>query len=282
MNFFKRTYKSITDFNSYKEFYLEPIGRSFLYLIKLSLIFCVILSFVLTCKYIIPAGEFLKEEFPSFKYQNNELIAEEQVYMDGDFGLFIVDSNVTLDNNNYSEEISSYENYYMFFKNAIIMKLDIFNSDGVEITYNYNELFSNDFSLEDNREQLNGKFYLYIYLTFIPLIFILYVLKTGFNILVLVTIIYLTRRMLQINLNYSNILNIAIYGYTLPLILELICILLKIFADFTVYSYDTMIIIIGYIYTITALFNIRKELRKLNTDYEKYQTKVKEEKENKK
>lgn len=277
MKFFKRILKSITDFDAYKEFYLETVGKSIRYLLKICLIICVIISFVITCKFIMPLGEFLKDEFPNFKYQNDELISEEQIYMDADFGLFVIDTNVNLENDEYANELKSQEICYMFFKDAFIIK-----ADGMSITYNYKDLFTEEFSLEEDRDdQINAKLYLYVYFVLILILLSYYFIKALINILMLTIIIYITRRMLQINLSFSNIFNISIYGFTLPLVLELICTLLSILANFTVYNYDTMIIIIGYIYTLTALFNIRKGLNKLNIDYEEYQRKVNEEKENK-
>lgn len=274
MNFFKRFYKSITDFDSYQRFFLEPVGRAIKYLITLTFVISIVFSFIFTLKYVMPAGEFLKENCPEFVYTNGFLNASESIEITDDSMYFVVDSSKLVNDSEFSSNIEN--NSYIFLKDGFIMKIN-----NEKNSFLYKDILKSDFSSENIINGVNGKFYFNVYFALLFAYFIINFIRYMLYVFMITFIIYITRSMLQLKLNYSNVLAIGIYAFTLSIILDLVCILLKVFTGFNVYYYDIMLVIIGYIYTTTALYNIRKNINKLATDYAKFQKETKEEEKNK-
>lgn len=85
MNFLTRLLKSITDFKFYQEFQKESIGKAFLYLIKLTIIFgtvSMVNPMLLFDRGIDQAQVFFQEKIPYFVFENGELnVSGEQPFI---------------------------------------------------------------------------------------------------------------------------------------------------------------------------------------------------------
>ena len=249
-NFFKKAYNAITNFESYKEFYLEAGFKPISYLIKLSLILSLIISIFFVYKLSEEIKNFLFNEFPNFQYENGILNFEDTVNIEQDNNLFIIDTSI--------ESEQGLEKY----------------KESIELmTIPYSEIYEKNFSKENILNFYNSNKYTQIYflicLICFPIIFVVYLLKYLIYILILSLFGILSTRILRMNLNYGSIFNLCVYGYTLSFILEIVFYIIELFTGFHVYRFDMISLLIAYVYLITALRIIKNDFIKRQEEYAK-------------
>lgn len=269
-NFFKKVYNSITNFESYKEFYLEVISKPIVYLIKLSLILSLIVSIFFVYKLSEEIKNILVNELPNFEYKNGILNFEDTVNIEQEDNLFIIDTSLESDEaiNKYKETIGLYGNVAVFLKNKAIYK-----AEGMqEITIPYSEIYQKTFSKDYLLDLLNGnkkiKTYFVFCLAILPIMFIGYLIKFIIYILILSVFGIFSSYILRMELKYSNIFNICVYGYTLSFVLEIVFYIIQLFTDFHIYRSNLMSILIAFVYLITALRLIKNDFIKRQEEYD--------------
>ena len=300
MGFFKKMVKAITDFDYYAKLAPPKVGKSISYLIKLIALFAIVISIGITYKFYHTANqtfEYFKQDLPNFTSQNNELKFESQepIVLRNEE---IMPATVIIDTNAQTEEevekdkkdMEAYENGILFLKDKIIMKTA--GQTGYSV-YQYKELSEKyqigDFNKAQAVEYISNSGMTQIlgavYLMMVFYMFIIYIVSTLFDALILSMLGYLTTRMLGIRLRYGAIYNIAVYALTLPIILNAIYINVNALTGFTIKYFQIMYNLVSYIYMITVIFIIRSGMIKQKMEVMKLveeQKKLKEEMQNRK
>lgn len=270
-NFFKKAYNAITNFESYKEFYLEVGFKPIAYLIKLSLIVSFIFSLFFVYQLSDGIKKILLNELPNFEYEDGILNFADTVNIERDNNLFIVDTSMesTQGLEKYKETMNLYDNITIFFKDKAIYK-----AEGIEsMPIPYSEIYQRSFSRDDILSLFDGKqglqTFFILCLVIFPIMFIGYLIKALIYILILSVFGVFSIRILRMNLNYGSIFNLCVYGYTLSFILEIVFYIIELFTGFHVYRFDMISLLIAYVYLITALRIIKNDFIKRQEEYAK-------------
>jgi len=245
MKFFKKILKSITDFESYKGFHLESSKKSILYLLKLciltSLIFCTVIFI---------------------------LIYNHRILLDRDPIIFIVDINATEQEiSEYQEKANEYEVVYMILKDKYIYKNVLIEEN---VSNNEAESSTKEISMSNIKQEDIRAFSITMFIITVIIFGLASFIMQLIYILILSVFGVLSKNLLKLNLGYSSIFNITVYGFTLSILLELIFNIISIFTGFTISNLDTMMMAVGYVYVLTALITIRNNMLNMQLEYSKF------------
>lgn len=276
-SFFKEVIKSIKDFEKYPEFAGEKTSKSIIYIIKIVIIFSLIMSSIFIFKFHNIQKEILNtfnEKIEDVKYENEQMYIkskEERIDINNE-DFFIIKLIINTDDiddekeNKYKEELLNEKNAYVILKDKIIAKNVTNNTIQ---TYSYNELTKMGIESFDKNEIIDsfaGTTMVILY----TIIFLLIYLYIGVAIFVFVMVYALiisllgtiTSIILKIPLKYGAVLNIAIHGSTLSIILNLAYMIVNLFTGFNIKYFDMMYIAVMYIYVITAILMIKADFIK--------------------
>lgn len=295
--FFKKVWYSINKIEKYSELSAEGFGRAIKYLAILIIILAIISSAVTlyrTSSEIKNIAEYINEKSPELTYSNETLVVNsEEAIIDENtsFGKVIIDTNT-----NEEEKINQYINDIEEDENAIIILKDrlILKEIGLEGTtsYNYKELFGEMGITEFNKEDLVGyltgseimSLYFNLFLILFIYAFVIYIINTLFNIVIISIVGYLATVILKMKIRYVAVFNMAVYAITFPTILNMIYILINSFFRYTINYFDVMYILVASIYMMAAIFILKSEFNKKQGEVQKIvevEKQVKEEMEEK-
>ncbi len=250
---YKKIWYSITKFERYPEMATEGVGRAFLYLISLMIIFSI----------IVTAGMI---------YKFNTIIKTT-----------IVDTNEVNDETleKYKQEAFSGDTGIIVLKDRVMLK-----ADGQEVTYNYKDFFNkigiSDFNEEDFLEFVTSfistpQFNIAYFLIMLIYAFITYFLVTLMDVLVLSIFGMLTGYIAKIKIRYRAVFNMSVYAITISVILKLIYTLTNIFTNFEIKYFDLMYTAIAYICLTASIFMIKSDVIKQQIELIKIMKKKEEE-----
>ena len=98
-------------------------------------------------------------------------------------------------------------------------------------------------------------------MTFI-FIYIFNIVNVTFDILLLTLLGHVTTFFMKFRIRFAGMVKIVIHSLTLPIILNLVCIIIELFTSFKIKYFEVMYIGVAYIYIIAALSMIRVEIIK--------------------
>lgn len=164
-NFFKKLLMAIKDFDQYKEFAVENIGKVIKYLVLLMLLFSCIVSVGLTIRvnnWIGSAVNYIRNDMPDFRLENKELkvdSSEPIVIEDENSPLNIIIIN-TSDNeeeiNENIEKISIFGTGALILKDRVLLKTSISNTTSDLWTY-YGDMNISDLSKQELLDMYNTR-----------------------------------------------------------------------------------------------------------------------------
>lgn len=278
IGFFARIKKSIFNFEEYEKFIEEPIKKAFGYFFKLILIFSLLTTIALTYTVntnIQKIKTAIETEFPNFKVENNTLSIEEQdtfeyYFEDYDFQLIMSEAE-----ENYVK--NDYNNCLIMLKDKIIVKYSGYVG---EIEYNdigdiSKQTIENFFGTNEWKA-----LYLNVCLVIFLLNFILYTIIILLDIITLSILGLIVNILIKTKFKYQNILKIAIYAMTLPILLYLLYIIANTLFGTTIKFFQIAYSAISYIYLITVMLMMKAEAIKNTQELQRIleeQKKVKEE-----
>lgn len=292
MNFLERIKNAVTNFDEYKNFSEEKLSIAIKYLLKIILIFTIIVTIALALKIsdeVNKAIEIFKQEFPEFKFENNNLIIDKDntQFIKGDkFGVFgiIVDSQK--EELNDIDKSNDYQIVVGLLKNKIVIK----NIDNMQNTITYEQI-SQDYDLSNLNKQsiidvtssnLVTRIYVVIIIISLIYLFVAYFIQILMDVLLLSLIGFLLSKIIGVKFKYKSIFSMSVYSLTLSILLYLIYIVVNLFTGFKIVYFDIAYDAIAYIYIITAMLMIKSDLIKQQIEVgqiEKEQIKIREEKE---
>lgn len=290
--FFKKVWYSIFKLERYGEMSAEGLGRAFIYIIQLSLIFALVLG--LTTIYQINEKvqkgiTFLDEQVGNFNYNEGILKLEKDepvIAPSSTLGTIIIDTNIES-----QEDVNKYLNSLDTNMGIILLKDKLIIKGLAKdeiIDYEYSTLLGNvgitKFDKQDTIKFLNSNniwnFYVQIFIIVLPLCLIstvISVLITAFFLSVFGCIATLGAK---IKIRYVAIFNLTVYSLTLSMLLQALYVIVNVTTGFNIKYFQVMYIAVAAIYLIASIFLIKSEFIKKQMQELQNQQGIKE-KENK-
>ena len=276
--FFKRLKDAVFNFDEYRTFAEEKLSISIRYLFKLMLLFSLMITLFYTIKAtdtIKKAKNYIKNEMPDFKLEENTLIIEgENKKITAGFDQYIgIVVNSETQDIEQTEEINNYKRVIAFLKDKIVIK----DENGMQNVMTYNSLNeNNELGIKNKQDLINAlssNKMIPIYLIFIAIsiayIYITFTLQILLDIVLISLVGFILSRIIGIRIKYEKIFSISVYSLTLSIILYMIYVFSNLLLNFNIVYFDIAYRLIAYIYLITALFIIKADLIKQNMELTK-------------
>ena len=217
MGFSRQVKDSFTNFESYSEFAIQKRGKTFKYLVLLVTLTFLIggLRFVFDFK-VGAAGvrETVEQQVPEFRLENGELIVSgEQPIILGDDGHTVM----IIDTTGQTQEsvLNDYSEGVLVLRDRLITKQD----------YQQKEIMFADFKeISFNKENLIGLLPMLKWLLVLIAVFA-YIFKLVWvfiTVLILAAIGLILNSSEKSGLKFENLLNMAVYAFTLPWLIEML------------------------------------------------------------
>lgn len=275
--FFRKAYNSITKIEKYPDMAAQGTGKAFSYLCKIVAILAIVLCLGMmyqTHSLIQEGVTYLQNEFPNFSYKDgvldvdsqDKIVIEEQ---DSKVGRAIIDTKVDSEEtiNTYINEITEAGSGLIILKDKAILKNEAVV--GV-VEYNYKETLESmqitEFTKEDVINIANSTqiltLYASIFITIFIYSFIMYLLTTLSNVIMLSAFGYLATWIAKIRMRFVAIFNMSIYALTLSILLNMVYVAINIFVNFNIQYFQVMYIAVAAIYLVAAIFIIKSDFIK--------------------
>ena len=281
VNFFKKMWNSIVKIEKYPDMAAEGVPRAIKYLSQLVLIVSLVLSFgmLYQTNSIIGQGvEYLKSEFPDFSYKDGtlEVKSEEPIIIEEEnsiVGKVIIDTREDSEEeiNKYVSSIGENSSGIIVLKNkAIIKNMAVEGAIEYEYKQSFDQLQISEFTKQDVINYANSsevyKIYISVFITLIIYSFVMYFITTLWNAVMLSILGYITSLLTKIKMRYAAIFNMSCYALTLSILLNALYIAINTFVDFKVTYFQVMYISVAFIYLAAAIFIIKSEFIKKQTE----------------
>ena len=276
-NFFKKVWYSITKIEKYPDMASEGLGTAIGYLAKivvfLAIVLCLGMMFQ-TYGLIQEGVTYLQNEFPEFSYKDGILNVESENEMiisseDSVVGKTIIDTKTEEEQkvNQYINEVTEEGEGIIVLKDKVIIKDSAIVGT---ISYSYKETFEpmniTHFSKQDVINYANSSqivtLYVSIFLTIFIYAFIMYLLTTLSNAIMLSFFGYITTVLARIKIRYVAIFNMSAYALTLSTILNMLYIAVNIFIPFNMEYFQVMYVAVAAIYLVAAILILKTEVIK--------------------
>lgn len=301
IGFFKKIWYSVTKIEKYPAMAAEGVGRAISYCCKIMAIIAIVIGagMVYQISNMVADGiSYLQNDFPDFSYKDGILDVQTDEVLkispeNSIVGKIIVDTK-TEDNatiNEYIDEIEQAESGIIILKNEMILKNP---SVAGTINYEYKTTLSNfnisQFTKQDvinyaNSSGIIGNLYVNVFVAIFIYSFVMYLLTTLTNAILLSVLGLLTTLFAKIRMRYIAIFNMSIYALTLSTILNIAYIAVNIFVTFEMQYFQLMYVAVAAIYLIAAIFLLKADFVKKQSELMKLVEKqqlVEQEKENQK
>jgi hypothetical protein len=283
MNFSRRFYKAIIDFDAYSKFSEEKLSVAIKYLAVLIALISVILaiSCIIKVKIEILAGvQYINDNIENIEikdkvlsYNNNEPAIYEN---DNNLlPIIIIDTSDTPNLEEYREKIGLYNIGVIILKNEIEICPSTTDESQL-ITYNFSELLLDDMNKEEILNLFNNNMiYLTLSIVIFSIEFVEQFIYALFVSIILAIVGSIIAFILRIKINFKTGYKIGIYALTLPLILELVYYIVNMYTGFVIKYFDWMYTTISYIYVCVAILMIKADF----INFQKKMIRIKSEKE---
>ncbi len=296
ISFWKKLKISIFGLEDYKKLAIQKISKTIAYVVILMLIFAFFLTSAITYKFsrkINLIRQYIEQNTESIEYKDGKLtiVQKENFGFDVDrlFDTKIIintDANITNETiDEYTEKIKNYDNGVVILADKIILKTQM---SGFATILPLTELADSAnivrFNKQDILNILSGNniymLYMLFYVVMYIYIYIIYLSTILLNAIIYSILGYITGTIANMRMRYKNVYNIAIYSSTLPIVLNLICIIINILTGYTIKYFYILYVAVTCIYIISAILIIRSDIIKQHMELSKIikeQEKVKQE-----
>lgn len=286
INFWKKIYYSIFKLNKYEDMIKEGLKKSVKYFFSLVSVVAIISSIFFTYETTNTIKEFsnyIKESLPNFKIENNELNIEdsEAVILDKDITSQIINGriiiNTNLDKEKAIEEYSDLvkeENCTIFLKDKVIYLINGFEiqdlndenkKNNYEYTYEeflagYNLSYEEVFSKDSLIKYIESQPATYYWIQYFIIYFVMSVITFSLCIIIIVASEIIIKRIFKDEIkSKKEMLSLAIYSFTLPMILQIVYWILKYYiTNINTNLFQTIMILISYFYVIMYINKNKK------------------------
>lgn len=285
-NFFDKVWNSIVKIEKYPAMAAEGFGKAIMYISKIVAILSVVigLGMMYQAYQVVEEGvNYLQNEFPDFSYKDGVLdIKTDEIIRisedDSFVGYTIIDTKTEDEQtiNKYINEVEQYGSGMIILKNRVILKN---GAVAGTINYNYQEITTQmkltEFSKQDVINYAKSSqiinLYVSIFLTIFIYSFLMYLLTTLSNAVLLSAFGFMATWLARIKIRFIAVFNMAIYSLTLSTILNIIYIAINIFTTFNMEYFQVMYVAVAAIYLVAAIFLLKSEYIKRQLEITKLQ-----------
>ena len=277
MNFFNKVKYSIFKIEKYPDMAAEGVGKAISYISILVAILAVILCIGMlyqTHDLLQDGIHYIQNEFPEFSYKEGILKVESENVItisedDSVMGKAIIDTKTEEDQtiNQYINSITESGEGIIILKDKAVIK-----SSGVAGTVSYSykdaleQLGINEFTKQDVVNYVNSSqiatLYVSVFLTIFVYAFIMYLLTTISNAVLLSFFGYITTLLARIKIRYAAIFNMSVYALTLSIVLNMLYVAINIFITFNMEYFQVMYVAVAAIYLVAAILILKTEFMK--------------------
>ena len=287
LSFFRKIKISIFDFDGYQNLAAEKISRTIAYIVLLMILLSVCISGASTFQFsriVDNVRNYVSNEVSEITYEDYNLnivlnSGEEitEITTDDLINVTVIINTATTDETKIQEsidKINSTENGILILKDRIIIKNSIY-TNSIEYSYKaISEAYNiNKIDKEEVLNFLSGSQIRSLYIMFFGVMtlysFIVYFSNLLIDAFVLAILAYIVTRISGLRLKHTAIYNIAIYSFTLPIILNIIYAVVNIITGFTIQYFQIMYTTIASIYVITAILMIKSDVIKKQLELNK-------------
>ena len=273
MTFFKKVVMSVKDFEKYPELATQSVVNTIKYFMLLIAILTIVISAIFVGQ-MYNFLQYIRNDLPDFKFEDNilQMEQEEPINIKNSnlfFKTFIVDTNEIEDEQFklYKNQIANSTTGIAFLKDKLQISID---SEMEPIEYSYSALCENVQPKNISKEEIvglfnnNEVFYMFtiLFITLFAYGFMYYLIETLMLVVVIMLLGYITSMIVKIRLKPYAIFNMALYAFTLPIILLLIYSIIHMVFGFEIIYFNIMYFGIACIYMITAILIIKSDLIK--------------------
>ena len=302
INFFKKVWYSITNFEKYPDMAAEGVYKAVKYLVILTIvlsIFLTISSLIESKKMVTNLSQYIQDNIPDFSYQDGKVSMdiEQPILLDNiqynGIDYIIINPNLEddTDKDNYKNENGKIGTTVYFFKNQIILENKNENGEKQTQEYTYQD-FIQSYTQENitqfNKDELvdyltsekMNLFYIRYSMSIIIYLVLMNIIVGLLDSVELAVLGWITSITARIKMRFTAIFNMAIYSLTLSILLNYIYVIINYFTDFTIQYFSIAYITIAYIYLAASIFIIKDDYLKKQEIVEKIkqeQEKVREE-----
>ena len=286
-NFFRKVWTSIKDFEGYEEFAAGKVLKTIKYILLLTLIFTILVSFAYVLKFYFAVEDvkaYINDNVDSIILKNGKLdvTSKNSIVIENENNIvpiIIVDTSEGANRDEYLEKLKAYDMGVLLLSDRVIIESKLFDLQNVseintglsiykDITDNsimYSNLFDFDINSKDEAlELISSSNLMYAYFVFFGTIFIylfmVYIASNLVDGIVLGALGYLFARIMKLRLRFKATFNIGVYALTLPICLNLLYIIVNMFTGFTINYFQWMYTTISYIYVVVAILMIKTEI----------------------
>ena len=147
IGFFKRMFRTIKDFDEYKEYAIEKTGTSIKYFLKLMLFFSLIISIAMTIRFYswMDEGlEYIKNNIAEFELKDGKLTVsqEEPIIIENEnspLNIILIDTRERTEEekNEQIEKVKSYTSGMLLTEDQIMLKMPFSEQGQTESWYSY-------------------------------------------------------------------------------------------------------------------------------------------------
>ena len=277
--FFKKIWYSITKLEKYPELAVEGVPRALIYLIGLVAILAIVscAGSLYQLNTVIKNGvDYISNNFPEFSYKDGILDVQSEdplTYENENFGKIIVDTKAEDEQqmNNYINEITDTGEGVVVLRDKIILKS---RSVAGTVTYNYSNLLRNmgitEFQKQDVINFVNSSqiinLYLSVFIMMFVYIFVIYLLNILTYVIFVSIFGCIANLVTKLRMRYAAIFNMSVYAVTLSTILYIAYIAVNIFVNFEIKYFEPMYITVATIYLLAAIFMVKADLIKRQSE----------------
>lgn len=277
MNFFNKVKYSIFKIEKYPDMATEGVGRSISYMAILVALLAIILCVGMlyqTHELLQDGINYIQNDFPEFSYKDGILSVESEEIIaisenDSVMGKTIIDTKIEEEQtiNQYINSITESGEGIIILKDKAVIK-----SSGVAGTVSYSykdaleQLGINEFTKQDVINYVNSSqiltLYVSVFLTIFVYAFIMYLLTTISNAVLLSFFGYITTLLARIKIRYAAIFNMSVYALTLSIVLNMLYVAINIFITFNMEYFQVMYVAVAAIYLVAAILILKTEFIK--------------------
>lgn len=278
-NFFSRVQYAVFKVEKYGDFIEEKPSIAIKYMLTLILIISLILTIMMTISFTNlakKAENFIKNYLVEFNFENDKLsFSEVQEAYDEEENFYFVANTEDISEN----ELNEYKNKAADAKISLILLSNkaILSTNNIFNEFTYSTLNSNlnldSLNKEKVVDALNNNGILKLGASMFEItglsLYFTEIVSVGMNIILLFIFGYLMCKFISVPLNVGNVFNISVYSITLSIILGFVYNFVNYFVQFEIPYFDTLYLLIAYIYVVSAIFIIKSDLLKQKVELQK-------------
>ena len=284
VSFFKRLKKAIFELEDYGYFLGERLTVAFKYFFSLMLLISIIVTIVATyesSRMYNKAYDYIKNKLPNFEFSDNTLKSNEYAEgFDHEFDFRII---INTDKNLEEETIKKYKNKIYNDGNGILFLSNkaIYVANNIETDIIYSKVVENDTTIIDiiknketlinNIDSINLKFVILITIFILQFIsvFVNNVIYILSDVCVVAIFGWIAAKICGVNFKMNPMIALSIYALSLSVVLQCLYNIALLTTGFYIEYFQTIYLLIAYVYIIAAIFMIKYDLIKQTEELQK-------------